>query len=249
MARTLLIRGLLVGLVAGLVAFVVARLIGESSVAQAIALEGMHVHAHPAGEIEEPELVSRSVQSTFGLLTATTLYGVALGGFFALAFGFAQGRVLRLGARGLALTLAAGGFVVLYAVPFLKYSPNPPAVGNPDTIGRRTALYFTMIAISVLVAVLAAMLARRLQEALGGWNAALAGGVFFVVAVALAGAGLPAVQEVGSDFPATTLYQFRIGSFGIQLSLWATLGLLFGALTERAMRAGTPDPIPGRHGG
>ena len=234
MAKSLLIRGMLVGIVAGIVAFLVGRLFGESPVAAAIAIEGAHAHA--AGLAEEPEEVSRTVQSTIGLLTATTVFGVGLGGIFALVFAFAQGRILRLGARGLSAVLALGGFVVIYAVPFLKYPPNPPAVGNPDTIGRRTALYFTMLAVSLLVAGLAVVVARQLEPTLGLWNAVIAAGLLFIVLIGLAEWAMPVSQEVGSDFPAVTLYQFRIASFGIQLAIWSTLGLLFGALTERHMR-------------
>ena len=47
------------------------------------------------------------------------------------------------------LLLAVAGFVAIYLVPNLKYPANPPSVGNPETIGMRTALYFVMIAISV----------------------------------------------------------------------------------------------------
>src|SRR4051812_47369106 len=118
MAKSLLIRGMLAGIAAGIVAFLVARLIGESSVAQAIAVEGAHAHA--AGAAEEPEEVSRTVQSTIGLLTATVIFGAGLGGIFALVYAFAQGRILRLGARGLAAVLAIMGFVTVYAVPFIK---------------------------------------------------------------------------------------------------------------------------------
>ena len=67
------------------------------------------------------------------------MYGLALGGLFALAFAFAYGRVARASPRATALWLAAAAFVVVYLVPFLKYPANPPAVGDPDTIGRRTA--------------------------------------------------------------------------------------------------------------
>jgi predicted cobalt transporter CbtA len=248
MAKSLLIRGMLVGVVAGIVAFLVAKIFGESSVAQAIAVEGAHAGAH--GAAEEPEEVSRTVQSTIGLLTATVVFGAGLGGIFALVFAFAQGRILRLGARGLAGLLALGGFVTVYAVPFLKYPPNPPAVGAPDTIGRRTALYFTMLAISLLLGVLAFVVARRLEHTLGIWNATIAGAALFIVLAGLAEWAMPVSQEVGSDFPAITLYQFRIASFGIQLALWSTLGLLFGALTERSMRshsvlaASVPVPAP-----
>jgi hypothetical protein len=104
MAKTLLIRGMLVGIAAGFVAFLVGKLFGEPSVAAAIAVEGAHAHA--GGAVEEPEEVSRGVQSTIGLLTATTVFGIGIGGVFALVFGFAQGRIVRLGARGLAGVLA-----------------------------------------------------------------------------------------------------------------------------------------------
>lgn len=245
MARTLLVRGLLVGLAAGVVAFVVAWVFGEPAIDQAIAVEGAAHAGHSAGEAE-PAMFSRTVQSTAGLLTATTVFGVALGGIFALAYGFAQGRVAGLGARGLSLTLALVGFVAVYALPFLKYPPNPPAVGDPDTIGRRTVLFFTMIAVSVLIAGLAVALGRRLQPAWGTWDAAIVAGVFFIVVGALAAWAMPTGQVDAGAFPAGTLYRFRIASFGIHLTLWTTLGLLFGALTERSLRArprSRPAPV------
>lgn len=37
-----------------------------------------------------------------------------------------------------------------------------------------------------------------------------------------------------TTFPAVVLWQFRIASLGAQLIMWATLGLAFGAWTERA---------------
>ena len=40
-------------------------------------------------------------------------------------------------------------------MPFLKYPANPPSVGDPDTIGRRTELYLAMIVCSLLAAVAA----------------------------------------------------------------------------------------------
>jgi predicted cobalt transporter CbtA len=222
------------GLVAGVVAFAAARLFGESSVAQAIAVEGAHAAGHHTAE--GPEVVSRSIQSTIGLLTATTVFGIGLGGIFALVFGALQGRVA-LRARGLAGVLALAGFVVIYLVPFVKYPPNPPAVGDPGTIGRRTGLYFTMLALSVLVAVLAVLAARALESRIGTWNAVVSGGLLFVCAAGLVSWAMPVINEVGSDFPAATLYQFRLASVGVQLALWTTIGLVFGALTDRSLRS------------
>ena len=67
MVRMLLIRGMLVGILAGLLAFAFAWLVGEPQVDLAIAFE-THMH-QLAGEAPEPELVSRAIQSTLGLLT------------------------------------------------------------------------------------------------------------------------------------------------------------------------------------
>src|SRR5437764_909537 len=46
---------------------------------------------------------------------------------------------------------------------------------------------------------------------------------------------LPAVNEVPKDFPAVVLWRFRLASLGTQAVLWAALGLVFGALTERSL--------------
>lgn len=232
-ARTLLVRGMLVGVAAGLLACVFAYVVGEPPLNAAIAFEA----AHTAAGTGEPELVGRQVQSTAGLLLAAVLYGAALGGVFAIAFGFAYGRLGGLGARATSLLVAGAGFLSVEAVPFLKYPANPPAVGDPHTIGRRTVLYFAVIGVSVLVGLLAVLTARALHPRLGTWNAATAGAGLFLVVAAVAAALLPAVDEVPADFPATVLWRFRVASLGTQLTLWATLGVLFGALTARGLRS------------
>jgi hypothetical protein len=232
-ARALLVRGMLVGVLAGLVALVFGRLFGEPSINQAIAFEYAHT---PAG-MDDPEPVSRAVQSTLGLAVAVVVYGAALGGLFAIAFTFAYGRVARLTARPAALLVGGIGFLAVYAVPFVKYPANPPSVGAPDTIGRRTAVYFLMMLIAVAAAVGATLVARSLAVRWGGWTAVVVAAAGFVAVVALAGALLPGVNEVPADFSATVLWRFRLASFGTQLVLWTTLALLFGALTERAARA------------
>ncbi|MBO3749633.1 CbtA family protein [Streptosporangiaceae bacterium NEAU-GS5] len=232
--RSLLVRGMLVGLAGAVLAYVVAWFFGEPQVASAIAFE--EAKSAAAGEAAEPELVSRGVQSTIGLLTGLVIYAVALGGFFAIAFAFAYGRLGTLGARGTAALVAGAGLVVVYVVPLLKYPPNPPAVGNADTIGRRTVLYFTMILISLLAAAIAGYAGRSLAARWGAWNAAIAGFAVFAVIVGVAYAVLPAINEVPADFSATVLWRFRVAALGIQIVLWGTVGLLFGALTERALR-------------
>ncbi|MFI9079786.1 CbtA family protein [Streptomyces sioyaensis] len=229
--RALLVRGMLAGLAAGVLALLVAFLLGEPQVDAAIAFEDAHRHEH------EMEVVGRGLQSTAGLATGVLVYGVALGGIAALAFCFALGRIGRFGARATAVLLSGAALLAVYLVPFLKYPANPPSVGDPDTIGTRTTLYFLMMLLSVLLAVAATILGRRLAPTLGNWNATVAAGAAFAVAVGLAYAFLPAVNEVPADFSATLLWQFRLSAIAIQLVLWTAFGLVFGHLAERVLPA------------
>ncbi|GHJ40116.1 membrane protein [Streptomyces sp. TS71-3] len=234
-------RGMLAGLAAGVLALVVAYLLGEPRVDSAIAFEDAHSHEH------EMAVVSRSLQSTAGLATGVLVYGVAFGGIVALAFCFALGRAGRFGPRATAMLVSLAGLVAVYFVPFLKYPANPPSVGDPGTIGKRTALYFLMMLLAVLLAVAAVIAGRRLAPRLGTWYATVAAGAGFVVAVGLAYAFLPAVNEVPKDFPASLLWQFRLSALAIQLVLWTAFGLIFGELSERVLR-GAGRRVGGRGG-
>jgi hypothetical protein len=233
--RTLLVRGMLAGLVAGLLAFAFAYVFGEPQVQAAIDFED-HL-ARLAHEPAATEEVSRGIQRTLGLLTGVVLMGVALGGVFALLFAWAYGRIGPLGARATAALLALGAFVTVTLVPFTKYPANPPTVGNPATIDRRTALFVAMICISLLALVAATRIRRGLLARLGAWNAATVAALAFVVIVAVAELVLPPVHETPAGFPADVLYRFRLASLGINAVLWTAIGLGFGLLAERALVA------------
>jgi predicted cobalt transporter CbtA len=192
--------------------------------------------------VEEPELVSRTVQASLGLLTGVVVYSTAFGGLFALVFAVADRRAITLRPRAVSALLAASGFIAVYVVPNLKYPANPPAVGDPDTIRQRTALYFIMLAFSVAAMVGAAVLRKRLAPRQGEWNAALIATGGYLIAVIVVAAILPGINEVPDSFPAVVLWQFRVASFGMQLLMWATIGLVFGALTERAMTSSSQFP-------
>jgi hypothetical protein len=235
MVRGLLIRGMLCGLVAGLLGAAVAKVIGEGAVGKAIYFESQRQAA--LGAAADPAVFSRTTQNTVGLLTGMVLFGIAVGGIFALAYAVAQGRLGRAGARTTAAVVAVGAFLGLYVIPIMKYPANPPSIGNPDTIGHRTTLYFCMIVIGVVTMISAIVATRQLASRLGGWNAAIAAGAGAIVIVALAYAVLPGVHETPPGFPADVLWKFRIASLAIQATVWATIGLLFGGLTERSLRA------------
>lgn len=251
MAGTLLLRGMLIGIVAGLLCFSFLKIIGEPQVDRAIAFEtrldeakaqaaaqALIAKGLPAPKEEpEPELVSRRVQASIGLFTGVMIYNVAFGGLFGLAFALAYGRMGDFGPRTTSALLAALGLVAIYIVPNLKYPANPPSVGDPATIGMRTALYFSMIAISLAAMIAAGILRLRLVGRYGAWNAFLIAGAGYLIVVIGVGLALPAINEVPGEFPAIVLWQFIIASMGAQLIMWATLALVFGALTEWAATA------------
>ncbi|WP_345815370.1 CbtA family protein [Paraburkholderia sp. PREW-6R] len=235
MVGKLLVRGMLAGIAAGLLTFAFARLVGEPQVNQAIAFEAKADAAR--GEAPEPELVSRDTQRGIGLLTGVVTYGAAFGGLFSLVFAYAYGRVGVLGARALSAWLAIGAFVTLVIVPNIKYPANPPSVGDPDTIGARTGLFFLMIAISVAAMVFSLKVRRPLAAQFGLWNGSIIAGLVFVVIIAAVQLSMPAINEVPEAFPAVLLWKFRVAAIGMQVIMWTTIGLLFGALVERAQRA------------
>lgn len=233
MTGQLLVRGMLVGLLAGVLAFGFAKTFGEPQIDKAIAFEDQMAQMH--GDAQEEELVSREVQSTFGLFTGVVVYSVSLGGLFALVFAYALGRIGKVGPRGLAALLALAAFVTLILVPGLKYPANPPSVGDPQTIAQRTKLFFLMLLVSVVAAVIAINAARKLIARRGVWSGAILGVALYIVIVAVAGSLFPVINEVPEQFSAVLLWKFRVASLGIQLVLWTTLGLVFGAVAERKL--------------
>ncbi len=234
---------MLVGLLAGLLAAVFAYATGESRIDRAIALEKAAAAASPAGshshEAAEPahshdegeELVSRDGQR-FGLFLALGLYGLAVGGLFALTYAAVRGRVGPRSEPVLAVALAAAAFVAIVLVPFLKSPANPPAVGDPETINQRTVLYLTAVAVGIL-AVGAGVAAHRYVSSREPWLRWLAGGAALLVPVAAAWIFLPGIDEVPQGFPADLLWDFRIASLGTQAVFWLGVGALFAFAARR----------------
>lgn len=239
---SLLVRGLIAGLFAGLLAGASAYVMGEPHIDSAIAIEEAAgaAHSHDAvgnnlpAEVKEKPLVSRDVQRA-GLFLATSLYGVALGGIFAVGFALLRRRLRTSSDTYASLGLAAAGYVGIVLVPFLKYPPNPPAVGDPETITKRTVTYLLTLVIGLL-AVWAGVAATRWADS--RWSSAVwirlaVGGAAFLATVVAAYLILPTINEVPGSFPATLLWKFRLASLGTQSTLWLMLGFGFAALVDR----------------
>src|SRR5262245_14711538 len=143
MEKRLILRGFGAGALGGLLAFIFARIMAEPMVQKAIdyesgrdAAQGMlSKAAGVAVEAAHGDPFSRGVQRNVGIGVGLILFGIAMGGLFAVAYILVQRRTQgRLRPRVLALLIAGGGFLSLFLVPFLKYPANPPAIGHENTI-------------------------------------------------------------------------------------------------------------------
>jgi predicted cobalt transporter CbtA len=234
----ILLRGLLAGLIAGVLAGVFAYTFGEPKVDAAIAIEEAAEPPAAPGAAEEDPLVSREGQKG-GLFLAYGLVGVALGLLFAVGYALLRRHLRTRDDTRAALGLALAAFVGGVLVPWIKYPPNPPAVGDPSTINQRTGSWIAIVIIG-LVAVWAAVLAfRSLRPGAHEWLRLLTGLGAFLLVVIIGYALLPNIDEVPATFPASLLWNFRITSLGTQAILWTALGLTFGALTARHRQLAT----------
>ncbi len=242
MIASYLRRGMAAGLLAGLLAGLFAFVFGEPSLDGAIRLEAASASEHQAeasADQHEAEIFSRTTQKV-GLFFATGLFGVTVGGVFGIAYAYFRGRLASESEWNRSLSLAGAIFAGAFLIPFVKYPANPPTVGDPATIGDRTASYVTMVALSLLVILSAWYVARTLRAR--GMNAPirqLTVGLGLAVTVGILFLVLPASPDPG-EFPSGLLWSFRLSSLGTQLVFWAGLGAVFGLLCERTNRR---DPL------
>jgi hypothetical protein len=274
-ARGLIVRAAGVGALGGLVAFVFARIFAEPLIQRAIDYKSGRGTAEAAlaaaagmpAQPEAPEMFSRAVQGNLGIGVGMVLFGLAMGCLFGVAYCLAYGRVGRIGVRALSLLVAAGGFLLLYLVPFLKYPANPPSIGNDDTIGQRAGLYGVLVVACVVFGAAAVWAGQRLASRFGTWNATLLAGLGFAVAVGVVTAVLPPLGSLVANagqtgalltetpqpltdpsgaivypgFDADVLYWFRLYAVVAQALLWGVIGVAFAPLAEHVVdRTGTP---------
>src|SRR6185436_525177 len=138
MENKLILRGILAGAVGGVLAVLFARILAEPQIQAAIdyesgrdeAQEALDKAAGLAVSEHGHDIFSRAIQANLGIGVGMIALGIALGALFAVAYAICLGRVGGVRPRQLALLVAAGAFVAVYLVPFLKYPANPPAVGQ-----------------------------------------------------------------------------------------------------------------------
>ena len=232
----LLRSGAIAGGAAGLTAALVMWLHTEPVIRRALAIEEARGHTG-GGHSHDEELVSRTAQVIAGALTAAVV-GVLFGIVFAVVFAKVRHRLPGLSDHSRALWLAVLGFLAFTAMPALAIPSNPPAVGDPGTVTRRTLIYVLAILVGLLVIAVvssldAALRARQLQQPVR-LTADLVASVGLVAVGLWLMPGTP--DGIPSDVPAALIWDFRLASLTQLAAMWFVLGAVFGLLTSRAAR-------------
>jgi hypothetical protein len=256
MEQRFILRGFASGALGGLLALAFARVFAEPLMQRAIdyqngrdAAEGaLRRAAGLTAAAADPELFSRGVQRNVGLGVGMVLFGVAMGGLFAVAYVLVT-RGIRPSAkpRSVSLAIAAAGFAGVFLLPFLKYPADPPGLEHAESIHTRGLLYLAMVAISLVSVLAVALAAGRLRPPLGAWKTTFVALVALAAWMAIVMAILPSLQPrqplrdrsgtiVYPGFPADLLYEFRLYAVLAQAILWGVIGVGFGALAERLAR-------------
>jgi hypothetical protein len=177
---TYLKRGLAAGAIGGAAAALFIRFVTETPISSALRFEDATGIGLPPGEAAE---FSRGTQH-WGGMAAAVLYGCFLGVILAVVVAALHHRLTGRNEFERIGKVALAGFVALTLIPALKYPPNPPTVGNPDTIGSRSTEFMLLMLASVVVVVAIWRCWRLLGQK--GWDGAprfLAGGAVAVVLV------------------------------------------------------------------
>ena len=231
---TFVIITLLSGAIAGTVLGAINQALVEPYIDRAISIETQN--AIKEGEVIDPvELQNYRQWQKGGEIAAGTILGMSFGALFGVVFVYSRSLLLPQSNSNLrkALVLAGIMWFVLFLIPALKYPANPPAVGDPETIYYREALYIGLLAISGFSALgLALLYRKRGSRTPNNKNRIII--VPLIYAAIIVGAFLilpPNPDKISA--PLDLVQGFRIASAFTMSIFWGLLGLILGALWDR----------------
>jgi predicted cobalt transporter CbtA len=234
-------RLLVAGVIAGALAGAFSLLVTERAIAPALDIEEARAATEGGGHEHAEEMFSRGTQLLGGFL-GTLAAGVVIAVAFAAVYGLVRHRLPGRSDFARVTLLAAVGFGIFALLPALKIPANPPAVGDPTTVGTRTAIYGAVllcgIVTAMLVSALVSFLHSRAVRTTTTITAAVAVTAALLAVVLILVPGSP--DTIAADVPASVVWNFRLASLGQLAVLWTAMGLAGGLLLDRLTR--TPVP-------
>jgi len=215
------------GVIAGIILAFLNLGIVEPYIDKAIGLE-VAKQASSGKKVNMAELIDYRYWQKAGAFAGGAIYGAGLASLFGVIFIFARNKLPGKNNKRKALLLAAVMWFVLYFVVALKYPANPPAVGDPETIYYREALYVGYIMISGFAALGLAVT----------WNRIPINSKKIVIPLIYAAIMVTAylVMPPNPDkieIPMDLIQTFRILSALTIGVFWAILGIVFGSLWDK----------------
>jgi predicted cobalt transporter CbtA len=225
---TFIFVSLLSGIIAGVILAGVNYFVAEPFIDQAIGIEVDNSIA--SGEVVDfDELSSYRVWQKEGTFAAGAFLGVTYGAILGIIYVISRKYLPSSSDRKKALILAAIMCLSLYIVPFIKYPANPPAVGDPETIGLRDSLYTSYQLASGLIALGVSILMYKLRRI---------SYIKYVIPVFYLGlvASIYAVFPANPDeitAPMDLVNAFRAVTFGTMVMFYLVLGTIFGIMWNK----------------
>lgn len=219
---------LLAGAIAGTILGAINQVAVEPYIEHAIELEIRNT-AQSGQVINPAEFAAYRLWQKGGEIIAGTILGLSIGSLYGIVFAYTRGSISGTNNKKKALIVASIMWIVLFLMPVLKYPPNPPAVGNPETIYYRQSLYAAYLAISGFSALGLAFLYRKMASS--NTKKAIIPSAYAAI---MAGAylAMPANPDP-INAPIDLVIGFRITS-AITISMfWALLGVIFGAFWDK----------------
>lgn len=225
---TFIIISLLSGILAGLILAGVNLFVVEPYIDQAIEIEVNNSIA--SGEvINQNELNTYRVWQKEGTFAAGAFFGLAYGAIFGIVYVVSRKFLPISDDRKKAIILAAALCLSLYIIPFIKYPANPPAVGDPETIGLRENLYMGYQLASGLITLGHGVLWYKFRKI---------SKIKFLIPVSYVGliGFIYAVFPVNPDEISVSMdlvNAFRAVTIATMVMFWIVLGTIFGIIWNR----------------
>ncbi len=231
---TFILISLLSGVIAGVILAGVNYFVVEPYIDRAIEIEVDNSVA--SGEVVDfDELNSYRVWQKEGTFAAGAILGLTYGAILGIVYALSRKYLPSSDDRKKALILAAVMCLSLYIIPFIKYPANPPAVGDPETIGLRDSLYSGYQLASGIIALSVNILIYKLQRI---------SYIKYIIPIFYLGlvASIYAVFPANPDditAPMDLVNAFRTVTFGTMVMFYLVLGAIFGIMWHKFKPHGT----------
>jgi hypothetical protein len=230
--RILLFLGITIlsGALAGTILGIINLGLVEPYIDQAIGIEIQN--SVSSGEnVNLSEIAHYRIWQKSGEVVAAAVYGISLGALFGIIFAYSKNALPGSNNKKKALFLAGILWFVLYLVVAIKYPANPPAVGNPETIYYREALYVAFIAISGFTALILALLWKRVKIN----SKKIVFPLVYAGIMTAAYLAMPANPDP-INISMELVQNFRVWTAVTIGIFWGLLGIIFGSLWDKFIR-------------